>query len=103
MEIVDFTEIKKRGQPVVLPPHDTARWVAKTKAAIVIAIRHKAISRELACERYRLSSEELAAWEAAFEQKGLSGLRVTCRRRPTVRMQLDAPMPRIRGGLSRTR
>ncbi len=102
MEIVNFAESKKRGKPFVLPPHDTARWGAKTKAAIVIAIRHRAISRELACERYRLSPEELAGWEAAFEQQGISGLRATCRR-PTFRTQLDAPMLGIRAGLNRTR
>jgi hypothetical protein len=67
MEIIDFAETKKRGKPFVLPPHDTARWVANRKAAVVIAVRQRAISRKLACERYRLSSEELASWEAAFE------------------------------------
>jgi Protein of unknown function (DUF1153) len=103
MEIVDFIESKKRNKPFVLPPHDTPRWGAKTKAAIVIAIRHRAISRELACERYRLFPEELAGWEAAFEQHGISGLRATCRRRPTFRAQLNAPMPRRRAGLNRTR
>ena len=32
---------------------------------------------EEACERYMLSLEELAAWEAAFDRNGIPGLRVT--------------------------
>jgi hypothetical protein len=27
-----------------------------------------------ACERYRLSHEELSAWEAAFDEDGIAGL-----------------------------
>jgi len=82
MEIVDFEEAKRR-RTVVLPPHDTARWVANRKAEIVMAIRDRAISRKHACERYRLSLEELASWEEAFEQHGIAGLRVASRQRPT--------------------
>jgi hypothetical protein len=79
MEIVDFEQAKRR-RTFVLPPHDTVRWVANRKAAIVMAIRDRAISRKHACERYRLSLEELASWEAAFEKHGTAGLRAASRR-----------------------
>lgn len=61
-----------------LPPADTKRWVPRRKAAVVAAMRAGVISREEACERHALSPEELAAWEAAFDQHGVPGLRITC-------------------------
>jgi hypothetical protein len=84
MEIVEFEQAKCR-RTFVLPPHDTVRWVANRKAAIVMAIRDRAISRKHACERYQLSLEELANWEAAFEQHGTAGLRAASRPRRSVR------------------
>jgi hypothetical protein len=51
--------------------------VPRRKAAVVAAMRAGVISREEACERYALSPEEFAAWEAAFDQHGLFGLRIT--------------------------
>jgi hypothetical protein len=35
------------------------------------------ISREEACARYMLSTEELASWEKALDQNGVPGLRTT--------------------------
>jgi Protein of unknown function (DUF1153) len=67
----------KYRQPFALPQCQTTRWVANRKAAVVIAVRDGAISRGIAFERYRLSPEELASWEAAFEQSGTTGLRAT--------------------------
>jgi hypothetical protein len=99
MRIIDFEKPTRHSTPLVLPPSNTARWVANRKAAVVIAVRHRAISRKHACERYQLSREELASWEAAFEQYGVAGLRVSCRR---LRLsQTDAPVPRIRAGFAR--
>jgi hypothetical protein len=60
-----------------LPPVETQRWSCRRKAAVVIAIRAGVLSQREACERYMLSLEELAAWEAAFDQNGIPGLRVT--------------------------
>jgi hypothetical protein len=44
-----------------------------------MAIRQGIIAREVAYERYRLSPEELAAWEAAFDTAGAAGLLATKR------------------------
>jgi hypothetical protein len=60
-----------------LPPTVTTRWSARLKAAVVVAARNGTISREEAYRRYLLSSEELAAWEAALDQNGIPGLRST--------------------------
>src|SRR5258707_15420911 len=38
------------------------------KTTVILAIRDGQITRREACERYRLSREELAAWEAVFDQ-----------------------------------
>jgi|ERR1700730_13456964 Protein of unknown function (DUF1153) len=61
-----------------LPPANTKRWVSRRKAAVVLATRAGVISREEGYERYALSPEELAAWDAAFDQHGILGLRITC-------------------------
>jgi hypothetical protein len=60
-----------------LPPANTKRWVSRRKAAVVVAMRAGVISREEAYERYALSPEELAVWEAAFDRHGIRGLRIT--------------------------
>jgi hypothetical protein len=76
-----------------LPPAETRRWSSRRKAAIVIAIRAGVLDRREACERYRLSLEELAAWEAALDRNGIPGLRVT-------RLQIyrDAPLRKAEAG-----
>ena len=60
-----------------LPPAETQRWTCRRKAAVVAAIRGGVLSSREACERYELSLEELAAWEAALDRNGIPGLRVT--------------------------
>jgi hypothetical protein len=60
-----------------LPPAETRRWSSRRKAAIVTAIRAGVLNRQEACARYRLSLEELTAWETALDQNGIPGLRVT--------------------------
>jgi hypothetical protein len=64
--------IDKDKRDVVLgpPSANTKRWVSCRKAAVVLATRAGVISREEACERYALCPEELATWEAAFDQDG---------------------------------
>jgi len=49
-------------------------WVARRKAAVVVAVRTKLISLSEACVRYRLSVDEFASWEAAFDNQGIAGL-----------------------------
>lgn len=60
-----------------LPDHDTRRWVASRKAAVVRAIRHGLISWKDALEIYDLSEEELEAWHAAVERHGEVALKAT--------------------------
>lgn len=59
----------------MLPAADTKRWSSRRKAAVVVAMRAGLITREEACGRYLLSDEELAGWEAAFDRRGIPGLR----------------------------
>jgi hypothetical protein len=64
-----------------LPPADTIRWSFLRKAAVVRGIRAGTISRQHACDLYRMSSEELEEWEKAFDQEaGPYGLLVKKRR-----------------------
>ena len=46
---------------------------------MIVAIRVGTITSSEACERYRLSNEELSAWEAAFDQDGLAALQAKYR------------------------
>lgn len=57
-----------------LPPTGTMTWGVRRKTAVVMAIRRGLIIRDEAYERYLLSPEELAAWEAALDQNGTAGL-----------------------------
>jgi hypothetical protein len=65
---------------LALPPAVTQRWTPRRKAAVIVATRAGVMTREEACERYTLSDEELAGWEAAFDQNGIHGLRITALR-----------------------
>ena len=67
----------RRSANIALPPPDTKRWSPARKAAVVTAARAGLISREEACARYRLSEEELRAWERALDRNGVAGLRTT--------------------------
>ncbi len=60
-----------------LPPPDIKRWIAHRKAEVVAAIRRGLISREEACARYGVSSEELLSWQRLLNEHGLRGLRAT--------------------------
>jgi hypothetical protein len=60
-----------------LPRAETQRWSCRRKAAVVAAIRGGVLSSQEACDRYMLSLEELAGWEAALDRNGIPGLRIT--------------------------
>lgn len=64
-----------------LPAAETTRWVARRKAEVVAAVNGGLLTFPEACDRYDLSPEELAAWQYAVAREGLSGLKVTRRRR----------------------
>ena len=58
-----------------LPPKNPRRWVASRKAAVVAAVSGGMITIEEACRRYHMSEEEFVAWQRAFENRGILGLR----------------------------
>lgn len=60
-----------------LPSPETERWSPRRKAAVITAMRTGLLSRQEACDRYLLSLEELAVWEAKFDANGVPGLRLT--------------------------
>jgi hypothetical protein len=60
-----------------LPPTETRIWTSRRKAAVILAVRNKAITVWEACEQYHLSAEELVAWERDLDQYGTPGLRTT--------------------------
>jgi hypothetical protein len=59
----------------LLPATGLTRWSAREKAAVVLAVRNGTLRLSEAYDRYMLSEEELAQWEAAFDQEGIAGLR----------------------------
>jgi hypothetical protein len=68
----------KEGDP--LPALDTTRWTHRRKAAVVVGLRAGTITTSEASERYKLSHEELTAWEEAFDRYGVDGLNSKTRR-----------------------
>jgi hypothetical protein len=60
-----------------LPLGEPKRWTPRLKAAVILAIRNKAISIWEACECYNLSAEEIAHWERDLDRYGVPGLRIT--------------------------
>jgi hypothetical protein len=67
-------KITQHGITLSLPASASGRWTAGRKVAVITAIRVGAVTFSEACERYRLSHEELSAWEAAFDEDGIAGL-----------------------------
>lgn len=68
------------GSPLTvadLPPKNTKRWVIRRKAEVVAAVRGGLLSIDEACERYRLTVDELLSWQRSIEKHGLPGLRAT--------------------------
>ena len=69
-----------KGHPITvadLPPAGLRRWTAMRKAEVVACIRAGLISIEQACERYRLSEDELLSWRGSRNEHGVAGLRTT--------------------------
>jgi hypothetical protein len=62
-----------------LPLPDTKRWVIRRKAEIVAAVRGGLLSRDEACSRYALNSDELLSWQNCIDRFGVAGLRTTRR------------------------
>ena len=60
-----------------LPPRDTKRWVIRRKAEVVAALRGGLLSFDEACERYKLTVDELLSWQRSIDRHGLPGLRAT--------------------------
>ena len=60
-----------------LPTSATSYWVSRRKAEVLAAIDGGLLSVDDACERYRLSLEELGAWRQSVERAGIAGLRIT--------------------------
>ena len=60
-----------------LPSPNTTRWVIRRKAEVVIAVQSGLLSIEDACQRYKLTAQELFEWQRAIEHFGLPGLRAT--------------------------
>ena len=66
------------GSPLTvanLPPRDTKRWVIRRKAEVVAAVRGGLLSFEEACERYKITVDELLSWQRSIDKHGLAGLR----------------------------
>lgn len=60
-----------------LPSSATTYWVSRRKAEVLAAIDGGMLSLDEACDRYRLSLEELADWRRAIDRAGIAGLRIT--------------------------
>ena len=60
-----------------LPAPTTRRWVASRKAAVVRAVEHGLITKDVAMEIYDISAEEFDIWRAAVTTHGEAALRTT--------------------------
>jgi hypothetical protein len=60
------------GIPVL--PTAGKRWTRFRKATVITAVRHGFVPVEEVCELYRLSVDELLAWERDFDRFGVNGL-----------------------------
>ncbi len=96
--------VKRPGRIVVnnLPSANTIRWTMCREAEVVAAVRNGLLGRDEACERYRLSAEELLNWEQLIAAHGLRGLKVTRLQEYRQSEREDNPSQRLsRGGMSR--
>ncbi len=86
------------GKPLTvesLPPSDTTRWGIRRKAEVVVAVHNGLIGFDEACERYRLSAEELLNWKQLIVAHGLRGLRVTQLREYRQSERKDVVLPAL--------
>jgi transposase len=84
--------MSKRKIPII-PPAGLARWNARQKARVVIAVRSRTLSRAQAYDRYLLSEEELSQWEEAFDREGIAGLQMKGRSDRRARSRTDEIAP----------
>jgi transposase-like protein len=78
-------------QSQIAPPEDgpvkkrmpamPMRWVMQRKLELLREIRNGKLTVDQACDRYRLSTDELFAWREALERQGPNGLLATRRNR----------------------
>lgn len=66
----------------ILPPpgfgtNGPGRWTPGRKNAVIQAIKVGLITRELACQRWNFTDQELKAWERNRRRHGVDGLKVT--------------------------
>ena len=76
VKLPDGTHISRAD----LPPPDTARWVARRKAAVVLGVTAGLVTRDWAIETYDLSEEEFDSWIAAVSVRGVGALKATAPR-----------------------
>jgi len=57
-----------------LPLPGALRWSARSKAAVVSAVRSGILTLEAARQHYSLSTAEYLSWEGALDALGLHGL-----------------------------
>ena len=75
-----------------LPPPDARHWLPRHKAAVVAAVRAKALTFEEARQRYMLTEEEFCSWKEAIDRSGLMGLQASPReRRRAPRKSISEP------------
>jgi hypothetical protein len=71
----------KQTETQVLPLPDlpvlNERWTVRRKTTLLFAVRSGRISIEEACRVYKLSVDELLAWERNLDRYGIPGLRTT--------------------------
>lgn len=76
-----------------LPAPNARHWTARNKAAVVTAVRTKALSLSDACQRYMLTEEEFQSWAEAIDAHGQTGPRSALGpdRRREVRRAISEP------------
>lgn len=60
-----------------LPSAAHSRWTIRRKAEVVAALKGGLLTIDEVCERYSLTTEELALWQNSVDRSGMQGLRVT--------------------------
>jgi hypothetical protein len=60
-----------------LPCTGHTRWTIWRKAEVVAALKAGLLTTREACERYSLTTEEIALWHSSVDRSGMQGLRVT--------------------------
>ena len=75
----DNFDVTQTTQVLPLPdlPALNNRWTMRRKATLIFAVRSGRISIEEACRVYKLSVDELLAWERNLERYGIPGLLTT--------------------------